>query len=177
VVARVADHFLGAAHRQRRLGRNRRGDFAHALAQGFRRFEYTVHQAHLLGLDAVEFTGGVGQLARHAFADQARQTLQGAHVRHHADVDFLDGEPRIRRAVAHVGAADQINPATDARAMHGRQHRLAAALQAGQRILQIENHAAQVFARAAVALVAHLRAYAHHHLQVDAGGEGLALAF
>ena len=40
--------------------------------------------------------------------------LQGAHVGHHADVDFLDREIGIGRAVAHVGAAHQVHATTDA---------------------------------------------------------------
>jgi len=52
---------------------------------------------------------GVGQFARQAFANQSGRALQGAHLGGHADVDFLDAEDRVGRAITHVGAADQVN--------------------------------------------------------------------
>jgi hypothetical protein len=83
----------------------------------------------------------------------------------------------VGRGIAHVGAADQVDAAADAGAVHGGQHRLAAALQAGQRVLQVEDEAAQLLARAAVAVVVQRRHQLAEHLQVDAGGEVPALAF
>ena len=59
---------------------------------------------------------------------------------------------------------------------NGGEHGLAAALQAGQGVLQVEDKAAQLFAHAAVAVVGNLRGQAHHQLQVDTGAEQFAFA-
>jgi hypothetical protein len=52
-----------------------------------------------------------------------------------------------------------------------RQHRLAAALDACERILQVEDQAAQLLPHPAVALIGDLLAYAAEQFEVDAGGE------
>src|SRR3546814_9895107 len=51
---------------------------------------------------------GIGQLAHQAGRHQMRQALQGADIGSHADVDLLDAEPGIRRAVAHVAGRNQV---------------------------------------------------------------------
>jgi hypothetical protein len=76
-----------------------------------------------------------------------------------------------RAAVAHVGAGDEVDATADAAAVDGGQHRLAAALQAGEGVLQVQDEAAQLFAHAGLAVVGNLLAQAHHHLQVDARRE------
>ena len=95
VVAGVVQHFLGAANGQRRLGGDLGGDGLHACVQGLAALEHAVHQAHALCLGRIELAPGVGQLARDALADELGQALQRAHVRHHANVDFLDGEEGV----------------------------------------------------------------------------------
>ena len=72
-------------------------------------------------------------------------------------------------AVAHVGAGDEVDAATDAATVDGGEHGLAAALQAGEGVLQVEDEAAQLFAHAAFAVVGDVGAQAHHHLQIDTG--------
>jgi hypothetical protein len=140
----------------------------HACVQRLAAVEHAVDQADVFGLGRIKLAAGVGQLAGDALPHQLGQALQGAHVGHHADVDFLDGEERVAAAVAHVGAGDQVNAAADAAAMDGGQHGLAAALQAGEGVLHVEDDAAQLFAHAASQSSAIWLAQAHHHLQVDA---------
>ena len=176
MVAGVADHFLGAADGQGGLGRDGGRDLLHARIERLAALEHAVHQTDLSRFFGLELAARVGQLARNAVAHQLGQALQRAHVGGHADVDFLDAEVGVGAGVAHVGAGDEVDAAAYAAAVDGGQHGLAAALQAGQRVLHVQDHAAQRLARAAVAVVLDLRAYAHHHLQVDARTEQLALA-
>ena len=171
MVAGVVERVLGAAHRQRRLGGDHVGELQHAFEQRLGGVEHAVDQPDARRFLGAEFAPGVGQFAHHAVADQARQALQAADVGDHAEVDLLDREARVRGAVAHVGAGDQVHAAADAGAVDGGEHRLAAAFDAGERVLQVEDQVAQVLARARLAGVLHQRQDAHHHLQVDAGAE------
>ena len=171
MVTGIQDHFLGAPNRQRRLGGNACGDLLHPGIQRFPAVKHPVDQANALRLIGQAFAPGIGQLACDAVAHQLGQALQGAHVGRHTNVDLLDGEAGVCAAVTHVGTGHQINAATNTGAVDGGQHRLAAALQAGEGVLHVQNDAAQRLAGAGIAVVLDLRAQAHHHLQVDAGTE------
>src|SRR5690606_27857466 len=173
MVAHVADHFLGAAHGQRRFAGDFAGQRHDALVQRLAIGVDAVHQADALRFLGVHHAAGVGQLAHHAVADDARQTLQGANVGGHAHVDLLDGELGVGCGVAHVAGGDHVDGAADAVALDGGQHRLAAPVDGVEGGLQGEDLAADVLGLA-TDVAAAVVSRPGQHLQVDPGGEVLA---
>ena len=133
------------------------GDFRYAPSQGPALIN-AIHQADRFGFVGVEAPAGVGQLAHDAVGHQLGQALQRAHVRSHAHVDLLHREVRFGCGIAHVAAGDEIDAAADAGAMDRGDDRLAAAFDAAQRVLQVEDRPAQLFPGTAVAIVPDLAA-------------------
>ena len=125
---------------------------------------------------AVEVATGVGQFAGHAVADQARQALQRADVGYHPEVDLAHREHGVGRRIAHVAAGDEVERAADAGALDGGDDRLAAALEAAQAVLQVEDQPAQGFAAARPVGMGDALLDAAHHGEIDAGAEIPAFA-
>ncbi len=171
MVAAVVEDLLGAADGERRFGGDGLRYLADAVRQFVRRGELAVDQAETFGLLAVDVAAGIGQFARHAFADQAGQALQGADVGHHADVDFLDRKHRVGRSVAHVAAGDEIEAAAHTGSVDGGNDRLAAAFEAVQAVLQVEDQAAQGLAAARPVWMGNALLDTGQHAEVDAGAE------
>ena len=69
-----------------------------------------IDQFELGRFGGVDASAGQAQLARDAFADNARQPLQRAHVGSHTHVDFTHGKVSVGAGKADVGSGDQINP-------------------------------------------------------------------
>ena len=173
MVAGIEQHLLAAADGERRLGGDCAGDPGDRRHHVVARAVAAIGEADRLGFGTGERPPGVSQFARHGLADQFRQPLQGADVGDESELDLLDDEVGVGRAIAHVGGAGQIDAGADTGAVDRREHRLAAGFQAGDDVLQIQYDAAQLFALmrgAAVASVRDLR----QHRQIDAGVEMLA---
>src|SRR5690606_27698131 len=139
VVAHVADHLLGSTYSQGRLFCNLRRQFQHRLHQGRLVWVGTIDQADGLCLLPVDVTAGIGQLSHETVANDAWQALQSADISGHSHVDFLDGKLCVERAVAHVTSRDQIDSASEAIALDGGNHRLAAIVHGIQGSLQLED--------------------------------------
>ena len=122
--------------------------------------------ARLLGGKAA---AGIGQFAHQAGRDQIGQALQRADIGGHADIDFLDAKEGVGGAQANVASRNQIDPATDARALDRGDHRDPAAVDHRETFLHVENGPAQ--ALAATPHVATIIRQGLEHAKIEPGGE------
>ena len=137
MVARVVHRLLGAPDGDGRFA----GNLARALQGGSQRRlgrgQHGVDQAVLQSLLGAHAPAGVGQLFDHGQRNELGQALQGAHVGHHADVDFLDAEEGLGTCVTQAAGGDHVHGAANAAALDGRNHRNAQFLQLGKRGLHV----------------------------------------
>src|SRR5690606_1779138 len=134
-----------------------------------------IDQADGLCLLPVDVTAGIGQLSHETVANDAWQALQSADISGHSHVDFLDGKLCVERAVAHVTSRDQIDSASEAIALDGGNHRLAAIVHGIQGSLQLEDLTAQQLGIATDVATQATRCLGQK-LQIDAGRKMLPLA-
>ena len=93
--------------------------------------------------------------------------MEGAHIGHHADVNFLDGKVGARGAVTHVRGGHHVQSRADAGSVDRRQHRLSADLKAAEALLQLQNHPAQLLGGAALAIILDGLLHTHEHGQIN----------
>ena len=105
---------ISAARARRRL--------EHALGVG----RHVVDQADLLGPLGADVLGREGQLGQVAGADDGGQPLQAAQVGHDGHLGLAHREDGVGRGQPDVAGRDEVDPAADAVAVHGGDHRLGA---------------------------------------------------
>ena len=172
MIARVVNRLLGAPDGHRRLGGNLFCALQRTGQQRLGRVKHLIDQAISQRPGRAELAPGVGQLFHQCQRNQLGQALQSAHIGHHADVDFLDAEERVKRGIAQAAGAHHIDRAANAAALNGGNHRDAQCLKLGEGGLHVGQ---QVKNRRAAfgALVVHGNAAAKG-LQRHAGAEVFA---
>ena len=140
MITGVVNGLLGAPDGHWRLG----GDLTSALQGGSQhlllRLKHLVDQSVGHGFGSGQAPARVGQLFHHRQRNQLGQALQGAHVGHHADVDFLNAKEGICCGIADATSGDHIDRTTDAAALDGGNHRNTQSFQLGERGLNIHQH-------------------------------------
>ena len=83
----------------------------------------------LQSIFSTQAAAGVGQFFDQTHGQQFGQTLQCAHIGHHANVDFLNTEKRVLRGIANATSRDHVDRTANTAALNGCNHWDAHALQ------------------------------------------------
>ena len=123
----------------------------------------------------LQAAAGVCQLAHVALGDQLAQTRKRADIRRHAEVDLLDLEERVRRAIADIAGRRHVDSATDTATLDRNQHRHACVVEARETILQAHHMMTERFmlGRAVRSMTVKQR-IGRKHRQIHAGRKVLA---
>ena len=119
MVPRVVEDILDALDGQRRIVCDLSGQATRLGKEGLPVLRQMRDEAHPQGLLGGEIAARQGQLPAEAVADQAGEALEGAEVRHDADLRLPDRKDGIPGGQADVAGAGHVDAAADAVAVDG----------------------------------------------------------